>query len=76
MTFLLEPQNGIEPSSSEWQSDVLTVVLLRHFQRAFQLYQIYFACQQLFYLFLKLKREFETPLRILKIAPLLHHYLL
>lgn len=26
----MEPQNGIEPSSSEWQSDVLTVVLLRH----------------------------------------------
>ena len=52
--YLLEPQNGIEPSSSEWQSDILTVVLLRHFQRAFQLYQILIACQQQFLLFLSI----------------------
>lgn len=29
LSSILEPQMGIEPTSSEWQSDVLAIVLLR-----------------------------------------------
>ena len=28
----MEPQMGIEPTSSEWQSDVLAIVLLRQYR--------------------------------------------